>query len=67
MFLQMGAHGDKICQASSIKILTESILPMQVDGEPILLLPSEIKIEIKNQAFMLKTSDESICCKSCIC
>ena len=60
MFLQMGGHGDQISQASKIRIVTEIPLPMQVDGEPVLLLPSEIIIENKNQAYMIQASDESL-------
>lgn len=61
MFLQMGTcHGDHISQAKKIRIVTEIPLPMQVDGEPVLLLPSEIIIENKNQAFMIQASNEPL-------
>ena len=53
MFLQMGGHGDHITQASKIRIVTDIPLPMQVDGEPVLLTQSEIIIEKKNQASMI--------------
>ena len=53
----MGGHGDQISQAAKIRIVTEIPLPMQVDGEPVMLLPSEIIIEKKNQTFMLLPSD----------
>lgn len=75
MFLQMGVHGDHISQSSRIRIVTEKTLPMQVDGEPVLLLPSEIIIEKKNQACMIQASDEpslsitdiaaGVCCCCC--
>ncbi len=57
MFVQMGGHGDPISQAAKIRIVTEMPLPMQVDGEPVMLLPSEILIEKKNQACMILASD----------
>ncbi len=57
MFLQMGGHGDQIAQASKIRIVTEIPLPMQVDGEPVMLHPSEIIIEQKNQTCMILASD----------
>jgi diacylglycerol kinase family enzyme len=53
MFLQLGGHGDSIAQASKIRIVTECPLPMQVDGEPVMLQSCEINIEKKNQAFMV--------------
>ena len=59
MFLQLGGHGDSITQASKIRIVTECPLPMQVDGEPVVLQASEIIIERKNQATMLAASDDS--------
>ena len=59
MFLQMGGHGDQISQASKIRIVTEIPLPMQVDGEPVLLHSSEIIIEKLNQSCMILASDES--------
>lgn len=53
MWLQVGAHGDTIAQASKVKIVTNSPLPMQVDGEPCMLEPSEILIDLKNQSTMI--------------
>jgi hypothetical protein len=53
MFIQMGGHGFNIAQASNIRIVTSAPLPMQIDGEPILLTQSEIIIEKKNQALMI--------------
>lgn len=58
MFLQMGGRGDQIAQASKIRIVTEIPLPMQVDGEPVMLLPCEILIEKKNQANMLLAAED---------
>jgi hypothetical protein len=56
----MGIHGDHIAQASKIRIVTDIPLPMQVDGEPTLLLPSDITIDLKNQAKMITNSEKSI-------
>lgn len=53
LFLQLGIKGTTIAQASKIRISTECPLPMQVDGEPILLQASDIFIEKKNQVSML--------------
>ena len=58
MILQMGGHGDHIAQASKIRIVTDSPLPMQVDGEPVILTQSEIIIEKKNQASMIEVVNE---------
>lgn len=58
--LQLGVHGSNIAQGSRIRIVTDSPLPMQVDGEPTLLLASEITIEHKNQAKMLKSMESSL-------
>lgn len=62
----MGIHGDRIAQASKIRIVTDSSLPMQVDGEPCLLQPSEIQIDLKNQASMIAASDENSVIASCV-
>lgn len=58
MLLQMGGHGDHITQASKIRIITDSPLPMQVDGEPVILTQSEITIEIKSQSSMIQVVSE---------
>jgi hypothetical protein len=44
ILLQIGGHGDPIAQPSRVRIVTTESLPMQVDGEPFLLQPSEIII-----------------------
>lgn len=49
----MGRHGDNIAQGSRIRIVTDAILPMKVDGEPVNLLPSEITVEHRNQVNMI--------------
>jgi diacylglycerol kinase (ATP) len=66
MWLQIGVHGDPITQASKIRIVTVSPLPMQVDGEPCLLIPSEIIIEAKNQASMLVAAEENAVLSACV-
>lgn len=58
MLIQMGGHADHIAQASRIRIVTDTPLPMQVDGEPVLLTQSEILIEKKNQASMIAVANE---------
>ena len=60
MFLQLGGHGVSIAQASKIRIVTECPLPMQVDGEPVLLQSCEIIIEKKNQAIMVLGDETSM-------
>lgn len=40
----MGGKGQIIAQCSKVNILTSKPIPMQVDGEPCLLAPSDIKI-----------------------
>ncbi|CAF0874198.1 unnamed protein product, partial [Brachionus calyciflorus] len=66
MLLQIGVHGDHITQASKIRIVTASPLPMQVDGEPCLLQSSEIIIEHKNQASMVLASEETTVLSTCV-
>lgn len=53
MFLQVGRHGQSIAQGSEIRIETSASLPMEVDGEPVNLNPSEIFIEHRNQVNMI--------------
>ena len=59
MFLKIGGHGDSIAQASKIRIVTECPLPMQVDGEPVMLQSCEISIDKKNQALMVLADETS--------
>ena len=42
--LQVGGHADRICQCHSAVVRTSKTIPIQVDGEPCRLLPSEIVI-----------------------
>ena len=59
MLLQIGGHGDHIAQGSKVRIVTTDALPMQVDGEPVILLPSEITIDCKNQASMIAAGEDT--------
>ena len=52
----MGRPGDKIGQAQKIYLKTKESLPMQIDGEPVLLEPSEITISLKNRALMIDST-----------
>jgi hypothetical protein len=70
MLLQIGGHGDKITQAERIRIKTNKSMPMQVDGEPVLLKSSEITIKHRNHAFMIQPKleddvDNSMTCYIC--
>jgi len=60
LFLQLGIKGISIAQASKIRISTECPLPMQIDGEPILLQASDILVEKKNQVSMLASRNIEI-------
>jgi len=57
MLIQIGAHGDPIAQASKIRLVTDIALPMQIDGEPILLTESELIIEFNNQVTMISAEN----------
>jgi diacylglycerol kinase (ATP) len=52
--LQLGGYGERICQAKSIKLITCTEIPMQIDGEPFRVPPSVIEITLKNQTQMLE-------------
>jgi hypothetical protein len=51
--LQLGGTGEAVCQARKVEIETTRAVPMQVDGEPLLMNPSTINIEFFNSANML--------------
>jgi diacylglycerol kinase family enzyme len=51
--------GDCLAQAKRIRILTNAPLPMQVDGEPVILQPSEINIELLNKATVITSIDKN--------
>lgn len=50
----LGGTGERICQASHIKLTTTTQIPIQIDGEPAKLGPSIIEIKFKNQSIMLE-------------
>ncbi|KAL5106518.1 hypothetical protein TcWFU_000434 [Taenia crassiceps] len=52
--LQMGGHGDRICQCSEAHLITKKTIPMQIDGEPCRLGPSSIDIQLCNQVFVVQ-------------
>ncbi|EUB58236.1 Diacylglycerol kinase zeta [Echinococcus granulosus] len=52
--LQMGGHGDRICQCSEAHLITRKTIPMQIDGEPCRLAPSTIDIRLCNQVFVVQ-------------
>lgn len=47
--LHVGIHGHRIAQCNSAKIINFEPMPMQVDGEPVKLLPSVIDITLKQE------------------
>jgi len=51
--LQLGGTGEAICQARSVEITTLKAVPMQVDGEPLLINPCTLNIQFHNKANML--------------
>lgn len=51
--LQLGGTGESVCQARKVEIETSRAVPMQVDGEPLMINPSTITIQFFNQASML--------------
>jgi hypothetical protein len=57
VFLHIGGHGEKISQAHTIRIKTKKSMPMQVDGEPVLLKTAEISICRKNKVFMIQSGN----------
>ena len=58
--LNLGGTGEAICQARSVVIETSRAVPVQVDGEPLLVNPFRLKIEYFNCASML-TKKKSSC------
>lgn len=51
---RVGGHGLRISQCQSAVLTTFKAMPVQVDGEPCRLLPSVIKVDIRNQANMIQ-------------
>ena len=54
VFVKAGGKGHSLAQGSELDIITSSPLEMQIDGEPFILKASNIIINHKNQASMLK-------------
>uniref|UniRef100_A0A8C3V367 Diacylglycerol kinase n=1 Tax=Catharus ustulatus TaxID=91951 RepID=A0A8C3V367_CATUS len=52
--LQVGGHGERLCQCRQVVLTTSKAIPMQVDGEPCKLAPSCIRISLRNQANMVQ-------------
>ncbi|XP_053922640.1 diacylglycerol kinase zeta isoform X2 [Cuculus canorus] len=52
--LQVGGHGERLCQCRQVVLTTSKAIPMQVDGEPCKLAPSCIQISLRNQANMVQ-------------
>ncbi|XP_064920744.1 diacylglycerol kinase zeta isoform X2 [Columba livia] len=52
--LQVGGHGERLCQCRQVVLTTAKAIPMQVDGEPCKLAASSIHISLRNQANMVQ-------------
>ncbi|KAF7262127.1 hypothetical protein EG68_00576 [Paragonimus skrjabini miyazakii] len=52
--LQVGGHGDRICQCREVILTTDKVIPVQIDGEPCRLLPAKIEIRCSHQALVVK-------------
>ncbi|NXW56735.1 DGKZ kinase, partial [Eurystomus gularis] len=52
--LQVGGHGERLCQCQQVVLTTSKAIPMQVDGEPCKLAASCIHISLRNQANMVQ-------------
>ena len=50
----MGGKGERIAQCSRVRIRTSKSIPMQVDGEPCLLAPSNINMSFHSKVPLLK-------------
>uniref|UniRef100_A0AAY4EJR3 Diacylglycerol kinase n=1 Tax=Denticeps clupeoides TaxID=299321 RepID=A0AAY4EJR3_9TELE len=58
--LQVGGHGERLCQCKEAILSTFKPIPMQVDGEPCKLAPSIIKICLRNKANMVQKTKRRI-------
>ncbi|NXP74891.1 DGKZ kinase, partial [Ramphastos sulfuratus] len=52
--LQVGGHGERLCQCRQVVLTTSKAIPMQVDGEPCKLAASCVHISLRNQANMVQ-------------
>jgi len=51
--LNLGGTGESVCQARSVEIETWRAVPIQVDGEPLLVNPFKLRLQYFKSAFML--------------
>jgi len=51
--LNLGGTGESICQAKAVEIETSRAVPIQVDGEPLLVNPFKLRLDYFNSASML--------------
>nr|CAK6928193.1 unnamed protein product [Fasciola hepatica] len=52
--IQVGGHGDHICQCRTVTLTTDKVIPMQMDGEPCRLMPATIQIRCSHQALVVQ-------------
>ncbi|KAA3679096.1 diacylglycerol kinase (ATP) [Paragonimus westermani] len=52
--LQVGGHGDRICQCREVTLTTDKVIPVQMDGEPCRLLPAKVEIRCSHQALVVE-------------
>ena len=58
LFLLIILYFNFLYLANRIHIKTKNSIPMQIDGEPVLMQPAEIFIELKSQALMIEVKKE---------
>ncbi|XP_031420619.1 diacylglycerol kinase zeta isoform X2 [Clupea harengus] len=58
--LQVGGHGERLCQCREAVLTTSKPIPMQVDGEPCKLAASIITISLRNQANLVQKTKRRI-------
>ncbi|PAV57123.1 hypothetical protein WR25_26147 isoform B [Diploscapter pachys] len=51
--LQMGGRGERLAQCSKVRVVTNKAIPMQVDGEPCLLAPSQILLTFHSKVLKI--------------
>ncbi|VDQ17257.1 unnamed protein product [Trichobilharzia regenti] len=47
-------HGERICQCQRIRLTTDKVIPMQMDGEPCRLVPANIEVFCSHQALVIQ-------------
>ena len=47
---QVGGHGERIAQCSTVRLRTLKTIPIQIDGEPSRLPPASISIALHSRA-----------------